>query len=280
VTGPADTIREALTPTEILDRAYEEHKPVATFLLFSGGHDSLTCTHLSARWCLRNDVPFQVAHINTGIGIEQTREFVRDTCAKYQWPLLELHADREEQTYEYTVRKYGFPGPAGHPFMYRRLKERKLERMVRDAKVGHPRTARVMLVNGMRRDESERRKMHADFQRRRGAQCWIAPLEHWTKLDCNQYLAAYSLPRNPVVDLLHMSGECLCGAYARQGEMKDLEMWFPKDAAYIKSLEAEVEALGKASCVWGYSARYAAQVHEDQQLLFSPLCVACEANDG
>jgi 3'-phosphoadenosine 5'-phosphosulfate sulfotransferase (PAPS reductase)/FAD synthetase len=93
----------------ILDKAYIEHNPVAIFLMFSGGHDSLTATHVGATWANERRIPFKVAHINTGIGIEQTREFVRETCSEHEWPLVELHADREEQTYEYIVRRYGKP---------------------------------------------------------------------------------------------------------------------------------------------------------------------------
>jgi 3'-phosphoadenosine 5'-phosphosulfate sulfotransferase (PAPS reductase)/FAD synthetase len=269
-------LRLELDSWEILDNLLEEHQPVATFLMFSGGHDSLTATHLSARWCADRQVPFKVAHINTGIGIEQTRQFVRGTCHDFGWELVELHADRPEQTYEYSVKKYGFPGPTGHPFMYRRLKERKVETLVRDAKVGHSRMSRVMLITGMRRDESVRRMIHADFQRRRGAQVWAAPLENWRKTDCNGYMAHFELDRNPVVDMLHMSGECLCGAYARPDEMKDLEAWFPDTAEYLHELEREVEASGIASCVWGHAAKYTAEVHPQQQALFSPLCVGCE----
>lgn len=261
---------------DILDSLLAEHNPVATFLMFSGGHDSLTATHLAAQWCLDRDVLFKVAHINTGIGIEQTREFVRDTCEQLDWSLEELEADREEQTYDYIVRKYGFPGPAGHPYMYRRLKERKVERLVREAKAGHSRMSRVLLITGMRRDESIRRMIHADFQRRRGAQVWAAPLEHWVKADCNRYLEAHGLPRNPVVDLMHMSGECLCGSYARPDEMRELETWYPETAEYLHSLERQVEAGGIASCVWGHAARHTNEVHPAQQHLFSPLCVGCE----
>jgi len=261
---------------DILDRLLAEHKPVATFLMFSGGHDSLTATHFAARWCVDREVPFQVAHINTGIGIEQTRQFVRGTCHDFGWDLVELHPDRVEQTYEYICLKYGFPGPTGHPYMYRRLKERKVERLVRDAKVGHKRSDRVLLVTGMRRDESVRRMVHADFQRRRGASVWAAPLEHWKKRDCHDYMDHYELDRNPVVDLLHMSGECLCGAYARLDEMADLEAWFPEEAAYLRDLERRVEEAGQVSCMWGYPARYTSLQHPAQQHLFSPLCVGCE----
>jgi 3'-phosphoadenosine 5'-phosphosulfate sulfotransferase (PAPS reductase)/FAD synthetase len=260
---------------EILDAKYAEHQPVAIYLMFSGGHDSLTATHVGATWAQERGHPFEVCHINTGIGIEQTRQFVRQTCWEQGWNLRELRADRKEQEYEWIVTHTGFPGPGGHSYMYRRLKERKVERLVREAKVGHSRMSRVMLVTGMRRAESVRRMAHGDIHFRRGGQAWTAPLEHWSKTDCNAYIDWHDLPRNEVVDLLHMSGECLCGSFARVDEMQDLEHWFPEEATRIHELEAIVESLGHASCIWGYAARPNA-VNRSQGHLTLPLCVVCE----
>lgn len=259
---------------EALDRAFAEHKPVMSLLLFSGGHDSLVATHLTSRWAKERGVLFAVAHINTGIGIEKTREFVRSVCRQQGWPLWEEAPP--QGTYERLVLKYGFPGPAAHAYMYRYLKERQVRTLVRRAKTGRQ---RVFLVTGVRREESRRRMLHARFNQRFGSHVWMAPLEHWTKRDCFAYIDEHRLPRNEVVDLLHMSGECLCGAYAHKDEMRDLEIWFPEVASYLHALEKRVAEAGKASCRWGYSARYASMVSQDQLSIFSPLCVSCIANE-
>lgn len=58
----------------VLDEAIETHDPSHVFALFSGGHDSLTATALTAK-----HPRFTAAvHINTGIGIEETRDFGSD----------------------------------------------------------------------------------------------------------------------------------------------------------------------------------------------------------
>ena len=93
---------------------------------------------------------------------------------------------------------------------------------------------------------------------------------------CNTYMDKHGLERNPVVDLLHMSGECLCGAFARKDAMQELELWFPETAEYIHGLERKVEATGHVNCLWGWPAQYAATLHPAQGHLFSPLCVGCE----
>ena len=38
-----------MTPYEVIDQAVAEHKPSHVFALFSGGHDSLTSTHIAAQ---------------------------------------------------------------------------------------------------------------------------------------------------------------------------------------------------------------------------------------
>ena len=40
--------------------------------------------------------------------------------------------------------------------------------------------------------------------------------------------------------MIHMSGECLCGCYAEQNELRMIGDWFPDVRAEIETLEAEV----------------------------------------
>ena len=90
----------------LIDRIVEEHAPVAVFALFSGGHDSLVNTHLTAQ----HPRFAGVVHLNTGIGIEETREFVRETCQEWGWPLIERWPPRV--TYEQMCLERGMPGGA------------------------------------------------------------------------------------------------------------------------------------------------------------------------
>jgi hypothetical protein len=46
-----------------------------------------------------------------------------------------------------------------------------------------------------------------------------------------------ALPRNEVADLCHMSGECLCGAFAHDGERDELSQWYPEPFDEIAELE-------------------------------------------
>ena len=218
---------------------------IPAFALFSGGHDSLCATHVA----MSRGYAQEVVHVNTGIGVEETREFVRETCARHGWPLNELSPP---VPYDELVVEYGFPGPAGHAFMYRRLKERALAAFARERKP--KRGAPFVYCSGVRRQESSRRMrgQASEWQReRKRGWWWRAVILDWTKADCNRYLEEQGLERNPVVDLLHMSGECLCGAFARPGELDEIRAWFPSTAQRIRLLEERVRLAGREACVWG-----------------------------
>ena len=232
----------------IIDAALETHlgthQLMATCILFSGGNDSTVLAHL-----FRTRATHAI-HCNTTIGIEQTRQFVRDTCKEWGLPLMEEMAPT---TYRELVIDQGFPGPGHHYKMYQRLKERGLMQARRKL-VSNPRKERVLYLAGRRKAESKRREGIPEHERR-GSIIWASPLANWEKLDLNTYRRMFpDVPNNEVSDLLHMSGECLCGAFARPNELEEIRFWFPNVAAEIDALEKEVEEAGHAPerCKWGY----------------------------
>jgi len=223
-----------LSGLALIDEAVEKYNPVGVFGLFSGGHDSLCATHLASQ----HPLFLHAVHINTGIGIEQTREFVRDTCKQQSWRLREYRAQEcGAETYEEMVLAHGFPGPFAHRMMYTMLKERALRQLVRDFKVGD---CPLLLVSGARSQESTRRMGTTEPIQKDGRCLWVAAIHDWAKDDCNKYIADKGLDRNEVVDLIHKSGECLCGAFAKRGELAELAMWFPEEARRIAELRDRV----------------------------------------
>lgn len=227
---------------EALSTHLDDRELVATVLLFSGGNDSTLLGHL-----MRERVTV-AAHANTTIGIEQTRDFVRSTCADWNLPLMERTAP---VPFRDLVIERGFPGPAMHYKMFQRLKERPLEQVRREL-VTSPRKQRVLFLAGRRRAESNRRA-NIPLHERRGSVIWASPLAMWTAMDMSMYRQMFDVPTNPVSSLIHMSGECLCGAFAHPGELDEIGFWFPEVKAHIESLEAEVRAAGHPEhlCKWG-----------------------------
>jgi 3'-phosphoadenosine 5'-phosphosulfate sulfotransferase (PAPS reductase)/FAD synthetase len=284
----ADAMRIMKAATEQFATA-DGKRIVATAILFSGGGDSTVLAHL-----FRNMATHAV-HANTGIGIEETREFVRATCATWELPLIERHVPRDCDTYAAIVRERGFPGPGQHYKMFQRLKERAI-RAVTQELLGGATNARVLYLSGRRRSESERRAMLKEIDRE-GSRINCAPLVNWTKPDLATYGRTREVPRNPVSDLIHMSGECLCCSFATLNEREEIRQWFRVPIEQIEQIEREIatrEDIPWWRRRWGWGASpelraldrdyCAAHPDEDEPSLFteedSPgnLCGgACEA---
>ncbi|SDD68049.1 DUF3631 domain-containing protein [Actinokineospora iranica] len=281
--SPADRRCRVLALVEqahsILAEALAEHaggrEIVGVCLLWSGGNDSNVLAHL-----MRSHAT-HVVHANTGIGIEQTRRHVRETAAAWGLPLIEKHPP-PGSTYRDYVLKHGFPGPGQHYRMYQRLKERAL-RQARAELVGNGHRQRVVFLAGRRRAESARRAGQGDrppipLHEREDSVIWVSPIAMWTKLDLNTYRSMHpDVPHNEVCDHLHMSGECLCGSFAKPGELDQIRDFYPDTATQIDTLAAEARAAGvpEPRCRWGWGATRGSPVPADQPL--GRLCTSCTA---
>jgi 3'-phosphoadenosine 5'-phosphosulfate sulfotransferase (PAPS reductase)/FAD synthetase len=256
--------------TSILNCAIDEYHPSHVFALFSGGHDSLVSTYITAQHPRFSGV----IHCNTGIGIEQTHQFVRDTCAAHSWPLIERTPPRV--SYEEICLSMGMPGgPKKHQITYHRLKNEAIKDIVAEHKIS--RHDRIVLSTGIRKQESNRRMLlHPDAMRREGARVWVNPILDWTALDVGRAIEQWGLQRNRVVDLLHRSGECLCGALARPEEIDEIRYWFPEVARRIHTLERQCDQLGLPNR-WGSHFSHL----RDARQAWLPLCQDCETRwDG
>lgn len=265
-----DRLRELITESQgILDAVIAEHVtgPGKTLRgivgLYSGGDDSTVLVDLF------RDRITHIGHANTTIGIEATRVFVRQMARWWGKPLLEKYPPA---SYRELVIERGFPGPASHWKMYTRLKERCLEQ-IRNELIQRPRHDRVIFLAGRRRSESERRKA-VPVSERKGSMVWCSPLVNWTKLDLNTYRTLRpELPRNPVAANIHMSGECLCGSFAKKGELDEISYWYPEVRKEIEALQREVAAAGHPEqiCQWGWGA-----YRTERRSKSGPLCSSCE----
>jgi 3'-phosphoadenosine 5'-phosphosulfate sulfotransferase (PAPS reductase)/FAD synthetase len=228
------------TPEQIIHRAIGEYAPSHIFALFSGGDDSLTVSHFAAT--ALGDRISGVVHINTGIGLKETRQHVDTVCALFSWRLLEYKAKDLGQDYEQIVLEHGFPGPTQHPIIYRRLKERALEALVRDHQGGN-----VMLISGVRQRESSRRmRLSEPVHRDKGRRVWCAPFFYRSNEEIQEYrnTVLADVPVNPAKQYLCMSGECLCGCFAHKGDLSQVEFFFPEAGRYLRDLQARVHARG------------------------------------
>lgn len=245
-----------------------EYNPAAIFALFSGGDGSLGAT----AWAMANVPNCQVAHIVTGIGIKRTTAFVQDTCAREGWPLTIIRAKEDcGNDYREIVKKHGFPGPASHRYMYVWLKERSINELVRRNK--RERGDKVALLTGICHDDSVRRTGYGGHQiQQHGAKLWVNHMYWAGKSWMHQYILDRGLPRNPIAELLGMSGECLCGAFASPGELELIRMADPETADEIEDIQREVREAGWS---WGWGCRPPEPRDDRTPDMFMPMCVGC-----
>jgi len=251
-----------------VEHAKIAHAPCAAFAMFSGGNDSSVLLHLVQEQI--NAVCF----IDTGTGIPQTLEHVRATCSDYGLRLIEQRSP--DKTYEQFVMEYGFPGPAAHRMAYIWLKERALHQLRRDHQ--RFRGDRLLLLTGVRKAESARRMGHVQPVLRQKSFVWVSPILDFTDADMTKYREVHGIRRSEVSDNLHMSGECLCGAFAKPGELEQIEFFYPEVAARIRALEDRVAATGNPACRWG--VRPPKKHHHEENLLPGMLCSSCSFAEG
>ena len=227
------------------------------YVLVSGGKDSLsTAMVLHEAGKLLGAVSF-----DTGINTPDWKAFVVKTCADRDWPLEIFKTD---ESYDDLVRKYGFPGPGAHGLFMNYLKGRG----VRKFKKAHP---DGILASGVRYEESDRR-----LNSTKPVSVWegvpiLAPIYDWTTEQTWAYFNAHGFERSPAYRLLPVSGDCLCGAFACQGEAAALRLAYPDVAARLDVLGEEIKDKFPKRCKWGWGYNQPRKKNKKQ----SAICVEC-----
>jgi 3'-phosphoadenosine 5'-phosphosulfate sulfotransferase (PAPS reductase)/FAD synthetase len=308
----ADAAR--LDADELVAEAKARWSPVKTYCLFSGGGDSGVLAHRCrdqydellyldtgtaipttpgitgvedhvrsfADWL---EKPLAIrrsgdAYRTMVLGDDLWWERFRATAARRRRPLTigqMVAADKlagRSSSKQYGQAPLGFPGKGQHGRAYTRLKERRIEEALRQAKQGHARTSKVLFLSGIRRGESRRRAKREPLSGRRAAK-FCSPLIDWTARDMGHYRSRFDLPASEVAALLHRSGECNCGAFAQaEDERKMMRAFWPEWWALIEALEAEAEARGIRWCRWGGYDLDGNQAAGSKEKV-GPLCANC-----
>ena len=159
--------------------------------------------------------------------------------------------------------------------MYVRLKERALRRFVAENKTRY--RDRLVLVSGCRAKESRRRMGNTRRISRDRVKVWCNPLIEWDKEQVLNLLQCEGCQRSEVARKLCMSGECLCGAFAQEGELDSIGLFYPEFRDYIRDLERRVR---EAGFPWGWEESPPKRRNREREPMLStemPLCHSCEA---
>jgi 3'-phosphoadenosine 5'-phosphosulfate sulfotransferase (PAPS reductase)/FAD synthetase len=230
----------------VLD-ALNKYSPIILLLGFSGGKDSTVLFELIKELNFK----FTPFHCNTGIAVEETHEFVRRRCKESHLKLIEQNVTYK--SYEEMVLTFGFPSAPQHIQMYSNLKEKSIREILRLKWLSNGdewKNKNKVIITGVRKAESNRRKFNIhSAAEKRGRQIWINPILNWDDDDIEAYISRRQIELNEVSNNIGMSGDCLCGAYAKKGELEVLKKFYPSVAAQIESISERVKEKG---FTWGW----------------------------
>jgi len=236
------------------------------FALCSGGRDSAVSTHkLMEETADERKEPI-VVYLDTGIGIEENHEYVKEWCDAEGWQLWTL---RTNESYEDLVKEYGFPGPSKHTMFYAALKERQLQRL--SSRVENPH-----FHTGIRAGESRRRMGNAEREHEQLGAVWHSDIIDWTHEEVLQYIEEHDIPENPLWDKGHFK-DCGCGAYGSPEELLEVQADYPEMYQRLTDLENAVDRDDEYGR-WGWGQMSEAELrqvraeNDEQQMTLCSMC--------
>jgi len=242
---------EPQTPAEIMDDLIYNYNKDKFYVLFSGGKDSVCVADYVSR-----NYPEQfggVVFTNTGIGTQLTRQFVIEYTTKRKWPLLMTWAHR---SYYDFVMKFGFPDPRIHRIVMGFLKYQTWYyfmkwRLSLDEK--------ACFISGVRKKESWIRNKYRFYTKtpidKDAHLVFAKPFLYKNGSQLMRYFFENDLKKSKAYEFFQKSGECWCGAYSHNWELKMLQVHDPLTFETIKWLEKEIQIHGtphaKKYAKWG-----------------------------
>lgn len=246
---------------EIIREAQQKYGIKKFVGLFSGGKDSLVTCHFLHKLGVMDEV----LYCNTGVNLPENLFYVINTCKQFGWK-LNMVQPKENETYEDFVRKFRFPHAGAHSMIMGYLKWHPMRTWARQH-----RDEQFAFCSGRRFKESKRRSKilgKTTIIEQTEKMTFVAPLYYWTDEDVWNYIKENSLTRCPVYETLHISGDCLCGAFAEPEEIHLIKIFHPEFHDWLLSLE---EKYGDR---WG-NGMSARASKTQQELSESLVCQEC-----
>lgn len=223
-------IEELKSPIDILQESIDLHDRDSFYVGFSGGKDSTVVADMVATLFPKQ---FKgLVYCDTTIGTDETLEFVKEYCKQRDWKLNVL---TPKKSFEQIVKDVGFPKAGGHNITMRYLKYAPLRKFILGRRKNHG--EQPCVISGVRQDESKRRSVNASKEiYRDGNLYFISPVLYKSDEWMYEYYVKKGLRRSPVYDTLHISGDCLCGCFAKSGELEIINIFHKKLFQKIKYL--------------------------------------------
>lgn len=228
---------EPQSPEEIMDDLINNHKKTDFYVLYSGGKDSACVAHYIAE---NYPEHFKgVVFTNTGIASPITRKFVLDYCKEMNWKLYFTWA---RKSYRDIVMQHGFPNPGSHRVVMGYLKFQSWYYFIRSVK------KTSAFISGVRKKESWARNKVRFYTKKpidiNATMTFAKPFLYKNGTQLMEYFIKNGLKKTPAYEYFDKSGECWCGCFYNEWELKMLEKYDPFVFNTIKSLEKEVQLNG------------------------------------
>lgn len=157
----------------------------------------------------------------------------------------------EGKVYENYCKKYGFPHANLHNQVFRYLKKKAMVGFVKSLT---SKNEKVAFISGVRQKESKRRMKNAQLigiDEDTNKLVWIAPIYYWSTAKAFGYVKENGYKLSDSYKTLHLSGDCLCGAYADRKETHLIKVFYPDTAKQIAYIESIAQKDHKGILHWG-----------------------------
>jgi 3'-phosphoadenosine 5'-phosphosulfate sulfotransferase (PAPS reductase)/FAD synthetase len=208
------------------------------YVLFSGGRDSLVALHLSKTVSDMLKLEIKALHVDTTISTPGNLEYVKEVCKELE---VDLVIQRPKYDFFTLVNKWGFPTTTRRWCCYH-LKIEPLKEFFKNVD-----TSKILLTDGIRADESWRRREFPKFGWHRHFKCLnYHPIFEWSKEDVREYIRIKNLKENPLYEKLPRVSECWCTAFKTIKQFKILKHEWPELFSKFVEAEASLKTGGSA----------------------------------
>ena len=232
---------EPQSPKEIIeDELIKKHKKDKFYVLYSGGKDS-SCVDDFIATNYPENYGGRV-FTNTGIASPITRQFALE-YSKELGRKIEMTWARKP--FHDIVMEKGFPGPGSHRIIMGYLKFHSWYYFMKDKmKKGE----KACFISGVRKKESWARDKKRFYTKKpidvNANMTFCKPFLYKNGTQLMEYFIKNGLKKSPAYDWFDKSGECWCGCFYNDWELKMLEKHDPLVFGTIKWLEKRLKEKG------------------------------------